>query len=220
MLYSADNLQSGHAATCFGRNQLFPGSIGLSPLDTGHASDLHINTANGPPRSFRHASTCPRLDRPASGSIPVTPRTCIRRASPKMRARRFRYGCSVRRISLATQMHSLARSSKRKMQRWHSALVPTPRDVFLRAEYPLTPHRSITNQFQALCTALYGVLFSFRSPYYCAIGLKTYLALEVGVSQISARYPTHGTQDKAPELSGSVYVAITIYGVPFQATST
>jgi hypothetical protein len=73
--------------------------------------------------------------------------------------------------------------------------------VFLRAEYPLTPNRSITNQFQALCTALFGVLFSFRSPYYCAIGLKTYLALEVGVSQISARYPTHGTQDEAPELS-------------------
>jgi hypothetical protein len=64
----------------------------------------------------------------------------------------------------------------------------------------LTPNRSITNQFQALCTALFGVLFSFRSPYYCAIGLKTYLALEVGVSQISARYPTHGTQDKAPAL--------------------
>ncbi len=82
------------------------------------------------------------------------------------------------------------------------------------------PYRSITNQFQALCTALFGVLFSFRSPYYCAIGLKTYLALEVGVSQISARYPTHGTQDEAPALSAYIYVAITLFGVPFQATST
>ena len=113
MLYSADYLQLGHATTCFGRNQLFPGSISLSPLDTGHANDLHINTANGPPRSFRHASTCPRLDRPASGSIQVTTRTCIRRAFPKMRTRRFRSDFSVERISLATQMHSLARSSKR-----------------------------------------------------------------------------------------------------------
>lgn len=197
MLYPADYLQSGHASTCFERNQLFPGSIGLSPLDTSHANDLYINTANGPPRSFRHASTCSRLDRPASGSIQVTPRTCIRRAFPKMRACRSRYDFSVERISLATQMHSLARSSKRMIQRWHSTLVPTPRDVFLRAKYPLTPYRSIANRFQALCTSLFGVLFSFRSPYYCAIGLKTYLALEVDDSQISARYPTHGTQDMA-----------------------
>ena len=220
MLYSADYLQSGHATTCFERNQLFPGSISLSPLDVGHASDLHINTASGPPRSFRHASTCPRLDRPASGSIRVTSRTCIRRASPKMRACRFRSGFSVEQISLATHMHSLARSSKRMMQRWHSALVPTPRGVFLRAAYPLTPHRSIANRFQALCTTLFGVLFSFRSPYYCAIGLKTYLALEVGVSQIFAGIPTHDTQDMTPTFSIYVYVAITLYGMPFQATST
>jgi len=39
------------------------------------------------------------------------------------------------------------------------------------------------------------VLFSFRSLYYCAIGLGICLALEEGVPQIPARYPTHGTQD-------------------------
>ena len=81
------------------------------------------------------------------------------------------------------------------------ALVLQPRDCFLYARDPFMPYRSITTRFQALCTSLLGVLFSFRSPYYCAIGLKTYLALEVGVSQISARYPTHGTQDEAPALS-------------------
>ena len=59
-----------------------PGSINLSLLYAGHTNDLHINTACGPPRSFRHASTCPRLDHPASGRTPVTPRTCIRRAWP------------------------------------------------------------------------------------------------------------------------------------------
>lgn len=61
---------------------MMPGSIGLSPLYTGHANDLHISTAIGPPRGFRHASTCPRIDRPASGRIPVTPGTCIPRAMP------------------------------------------------------------------------------------------------------------------------------------------
>ena len=75
MLYSADGLRRGHATTCLGRNQLFPSSIGLSPLDTGHASDLQISTANGPPRNFRHASTCPRLDHSVSGRILMTPRT-------------------------------------------------------------------------------------------------------------------------------------------------
>lgn len=42
------------------------------------------------------------------------------------------------------------------------------------------PYRSITIRFQALCTSLLGVLFSVRSPYYFAIGLKEYLVLEVG----------------------------------------
>jgi len=39
------------------------------------------------------------------------------------------------------------------------------------------------------------VLFSFRSRYYCTIGLETYLGLEVNVSHIHARYPTHVTLD-------------------------
>ena len=29
-----------------------------------------------------------------------------------------------------------------------------------------------------------GVLFSFPSPYYCTIGLRTYLVLEVGISRL------------------------------------
>lgn len=69
-----------------------------------------------------------------------------------------------------------------------------PRDGFLRIADPLMPYRSITIRFQALCTSLSGVLFSFRSPYYFTIGLKLYLVLEVDVSQIPAGYPTHGTQ--------------------------
>src|SRR5665647_1805986 len=77
-------------------------------------------------------------------------------------------------------------------------LVQTPRDVFLRIEDPFVPCRTITTPFQALCTSLYGVLFSFRSPYEYAIGLKLYLVLEVDDSQIPARIPTHGTQDSNP----------------------
>jgi hypothetical protein len=47
-----------------------PGSINLSLLYAGHTNDLHINTACGPPCNFRHTSTCPRIDRPASGLVP------------------------------------------------------------------------------------------------------------------------------------------------------
>ncbi len=71
-----------------------------------------------------------------------------------------------------------------------------PRDIFLRYTDPFTLYRSITIRFQALCTSLLGVLFSFRSHYYYAIGLKTYLVLEIDDSQIPARIPTHGTQDQ------------------------
>jgi hypothetical protein len=39
------------------------------------------------------------------------------------------------------------------------------------------------------------VLFSFHSRYYCAIGLETYLELEMNVPQLHARYPTHVTPE-------------------------
>ncbi len=71
-----------------------------------------------------------------------------------------------------------------------------PRDKFLHYTDPFTLYRSITIRFQALCTSLLGVLFSFCSRYYYAIGLKTYLVLEIDDSQIPARFPTHGTQDQ------------------------
>lgn len=122
MLYLVDGLWQGHAATCLGRNQLLPSSISLSLLGAGHANDLQINTACGPPRSFRHASTCPRLDRWVSGSISVTPRACTRRTSPLwgLRACCFRFGSPHSLgLAFATGIHSLARSSKRRMQHWH-----------------------------------------------------------------------------------------------------
>jgi hypothetical protein len=42
---------------------------------------------------------------------------------------------------------------------------------------------------------LSGVLFNFPSRYYYAIGLNSYLELEVDASHIHARYPTHATLD-------------------------
>ena len=47
------------------------------------------------------------------------------------------------------------------------------------------PYQSITVWFQALFMPPLRVLFSFRSRYYCAIGLETYLELEVYASQFT-----------------------------------
>ena len=113
-----------------------------------------------------------------------------------LRACRFRFGYLHETVNLATQINSLAHSSKRTIQRCTAMLVLTPRDVFLHIAEPFTPYLTITNWFQALCTSLLGVLFSFRSPYYYAIGLKTCLVLEVDVSQLPVRIPTHGTQEQ------------------------
>jgi hypothetical protein len=89
VLYLTVYLWPGHAAACLERNQLMPGSIGLSPLYAGHTNDLHINTACGPPRNFRHASTCPRIDHRASGLALLTPRTF----NTSSHARRLRTCC-------------------------------------------------------------------------------------------------------------------------------
>ena len=118
MLYLTNYLRSGHAATCLGRNQLMPGSINLSLLYAGHTNDLHINTACGPPRAFRHASTCPRIDHQASGLILLTPRT-FNTPSHALLLRTCWFPCGFPlRLTFANRINSLARSSKRTLRHW------------------------------------------------------------------------------------------------------
>lgn len=57
------------------------------------------------------------------------------------------------------------------------------------------PHLAITIWFQVLFHTPTGVLFSFPSRYFFAIGLKMYLELGVDASQIQTRYPTDPTQE-------------------------
>lgn len=117
-------------------------------------------------------------------------------------------------------MHSSARFSKRTAERWSTCLVLSPLDEFLRLASILSRSATIVAvRFQALFTSLWRILFSFPSRYYYAIGPGEYLALEVDASQIHARYPTHAT------LFGHgsavhVYGAFTLFGAPFQETST
>ena len=116
MLYLTNDLRLGHTAICLGRNQLMPGSINLSLLYAGHMNDLHINTTCGPPRNFRHASTCPRIDHQASGLILLTSRTFNTPSHALLlRTCWFPYGSPLR-LTFANRINSLARSSKRTIR--------------------------------------------------------------------------------------------------------
>ena len=127
----------------------------------------------------------------------MTPRDPTPPLTRRLRACCFRYGCPIDWVSLAIGPHSLARSSKRTIGHWQPLSYNTLASTSFKWKILLCPYRSIAVRFQALLTSLFRVLFSFRSLYYCAIGLEICLALEEGVPRIPARYPTHGTQDQS-----------------------
>ena len=64
-----------------------------------------------------------------------------------------------------------------------------------------------------------GVLFNFPSRYLFTIGLGTYLALEVGDSQLPTAMSSRGTLLLGPSPLDFAYGALTLYGGPFQTTS-
>ena len=92
-------------------------------------------------------------------------------------------------------MHSPARVSRRSVRPWcpHS----TPMGRSLRGDLPfraaLVCYRPVSGAFHPPP----GVLCTFRSRYWCAIGLGTYLALEADGPQLPAPYPRYGTLGSA-----------------------
>ena len=95
------------------------------------------------------------------------------------------------RVNLATQMHSLARYSKRTTE--------------LRRALSFHSYQ-VSGSFDSLLR----VLFNFPSLYLCAIGLQTCLRLEVDASQIPAPFPGSSTQELTQVLFGFFYGAITL----------
>ncbi len=87
-------------------------------------------------------------------------------------------------VNLAVGQNSLARFSKRKMERCSTLRL-------LRFHAPSVCSCLVSGSFH-LPTR---VLCSLRSRYYCTIGLELCLGLEVHASQLPARFPTHGTLD-------------------------
>src|SRR3989338_356159 len=93
----------------------------------------------------------------------------------ELRILAFALGSPLR-ITLATKIHSLARYSKRTLQ-----------------------HRSAVTYYNCETSSSFNsllrVLFNIPSRYWYAIGLKTYLVLEVNASQLPASYPGDSTED-------------------------
>ena len=94
----------------------------------------------------------------------------------------FPFGSEFLTLSLATEQNSMARYSKRTIGHWY---VLRHHPFHALSKY----NRLVSGSFNLPSR----VLFSFHSRYYCAIGLETYLELEMNVSLLHARYPTHVT---------------------------
>ena len=123
-------------------------------------------------------------------------------------------------LKLATAMNSLARVSRRKAQPRSPFLVLLGHPSFLRKGSTLSSCASCRYLVSGSFHPPLGVLFSFPSRYLFAIGLRAYLALEVGASQLPTAIPSHGTLGIEFFLSIYVYGAVTLYGEAFQPTST
>lgn len=77
-----------------------------------------------------------------------------------------------------------------------SPLKHTPWPVIRNVRYNSEEqYHSISTRFQVLFTPCYGYFSAFHHCTAYAIGLKTYLKLEVDASQIPAQFPMSGTQD-------------------------
>ncbi len=133
VLYTIGCLALGLTAASFGRNQLSPGLIGLSPLAQGYPTELHIKTGSALHRA-KLGFSLPRTRSPGFGS---QRRDSGRYSHPVprpfgLRTFRFRFGSGVELLNLATTMNSLARDSRRTVRPRFSPLVPPPCDGFLR----------------------------------------------------------------------------------------
>ena len=103
-------------------------------------------------------------------------------------------------LKLATTVNSPARDSKRNMEPWNTTLVTPGYPDLLRVgtfRAPIVYKYLISSSFNAP----FGGLFIVPSPYYCAIGLELYLALEVNVSQFHTPVPRRTTPETDTFLS-------------------
>lgn len=119
-----------------------------------------------------------------------------------LRAGCFRFGSPAERVNLATVVHSLLRFSKRTFRPRHSAsLQPFP--AAPSAERSLQAETNCHQRDSGSFHNPRGLLFTFPSRYWYAIGLGTCLGLGVGASQVPREIPIPGTL-RSPDASRHV----------------
>ena len=151
-----------------------PGSINLSLLYAGHTNDLYIKTACGPPRNFRHASTCPRIVRQASGLVLLTPRTFN---TPPHGTKPTDMLVSLRlpqfELTFANRTNSLARSSKRTIRHRQLKLYyRLATDSFIRRSFHAVSryHLSVSGTFQHLSRVAFQLSLTLLLRYrFCGV---------------------------------------------------
>ena len=111
----------------------------------------------------------------------------------RLRPCRFPYAFPDERVRLAGQVHSLVRFSKRTTEHRLPGL-PTGDSRLGRFATDLScPVAPSPPDFKPCCTSLLGVLFSVRSRYLFAIGLRTYVVLTDDVCRIGEEFPIPAT---------------------------
>ena len=136
--------------------------MNLSLLYPSHANDLHIKTACVPPRTFRHASNCSGIDHQVSGRIPLTPRTIS--TPSQVNYGRVAFAMAALAVNLANGIHSLARSSKRKIRHRQLTHTTASRRVLSnrRSLHAVShDHRLVSGTFH----------FLFRDTFQCSLTL-------------------------------------------------
>ncbi len=194
--------------------------MGLSPLDAGHGRVLKDTTPNRPPRAFRHASPCPRLDHPVPGRVRSTPRPWRRRPSHPKMLRPCRFPCASpdARVRLAGQTHSLARFSKRTTEH-RLPTIPTVPSRVRRSSWdlvcPVAPSPPEFRPFQLPVRGAFQrsltLLVRYRSRGVFSLGRRC-RPRSRGISD--PRYSGTDAHRTSPR-----YGAITLYRAPFQETS-
>ena len=146
----------------------------------------------GPPRDFTLASTCTWIGHPVSG---------LQHATTALLRLAFATAPVLQHLNLATYRNSLARSTK---STWSLAL-------------PLL----VSIRFQVLFHSPPGVLFTFPSRYYFAIGHWVVFRLGGWAPRLHTKFLVLGaTLVPSRYMLYFVYGTFTLYGVSFQTSST
>ena len=176
----------------------------------------------GPPSLVRATSSCPGIDRPASGFNAVTKGPI--KTSPHTK-KCYEESASLRIQSetlliLATTIELPGPCFKTD----NTTLVHQPfilqrhHCLFTIGINPYRPHLAITIWFQNLFTPQQGFFSAFPHGTKYAIGLEMYLGLGVDATQIQTQYPMHPTQEYIQNHKKHILTGLSPSTVlPFQA---